>query len=74
MTGSEFGSHGKPMLPVALLRGKRQPTKTQMVDRAGGAPPRGLDHNRVLASVVFLIGVVLVDLAGVRKVSRLRVD
>jgi SulP family sulfate permease len=70
------------------------PTKTQMVDGAGGQSqlaqlttaaivvivllfltvPIQYMPKAVLASVVFLIGVELVDLAGMRKVRRLRLD
>ena len=70
------------------------PTKTQMVDGAGGTSqvaqigtgvivavvllfltaPIQYMPEAVLASVVFLIGVELVDLAGMRKVFRLRKD
>jgi MFS superfamily sulfate permease-like transporter len=70
------------------------PTKTQMVDGAGGrsqlaqvttglivlivllflTAPIQYMPKAVLASVVFLIGVELVDLAGMRKIFRLRLD
>jgi len=70
------------------------PTKTQMVDGAGGrsqvaqlttgaivlivllflTAPIQYMPKAVLASVVFLIGIELVDLAGMRKVLRLRPD
>ena len=70
------------------------PTKTQMVDGAGGTSqfaqlttavivaivllfltaPIQYMPKAVLSSVVFLIGVELVDLAGMRKVLRLRPD
>jgi high affinity sulfate transporter 1 len=70
------------------------PTKTQMVDGAGGrsqvaqlttaaivlvvllflTKPLEYLPNAVLASVVFLIGLELVDIAGLRKVARLRRD
>ena len=70
------------------------PTKTQMVDGAGGTSqfaqlttavivgivllfltaPIQYMPNAVLSSVVFLIGVQLIDLSGMRKVMRLRVD
>jgi len=70
------------------------PTKTQMVDGAGGRSqlaqvttgiivaivllfltvPIQYMPKAVLSSVVFLIGVQLVDLAGMRKVFRLRPD
>ncbi|HUJ65168.1 MAG TPA: SulP family inorganic anion transporter [Acidimicrobiales bacterium] len=70
------------------------PTKTQMVDGAGGrsqvaqvttglivmvvllflTAPIQYMPKAVLASVVFLIGVELVDVAGMRRVARLRVD
>jgi SulP family sulfate permease len=70
------------------------PTKTQMVDGAGGTSqiaqvttaiivgivllfltaPIQYMPEAVLASVVFLIGIELVDLAGMRRVLRLRVD
>ena len=70
------------------------PTKTQMVDGAGGrtelaqvatgaitvivllflTKPLQYMPNAVLASVVFLIGVELVDIPGMRKILRLRPD
>jgi len=70
------------------------PTKTQMVDSAGGksqvsqlttavivlivllflTAPLAYMPNAVLAAVVFLIGVELVDVKGMRKVLRLRPD
>jgi SulP family sulfate permease len=70
------------------------PTKTQMVDGAGGTSqvaqvttgilvaivllfltvPIQYMPKAVLSSVVFLIGIELVDLAGMRKVLRLRLD
>jgi MFS superfamily sulfate permease-like transporter len=70
------------------------PTKTQMVDGAGGKSqisqlstavivlivllfltvPLSYMPNAVLASIVFLIGVELVDIAGMRKILRWRVD
>lgn len=70
------------------------PTKTQMVDGAGGrsqvaqvttgiivmivllflTSPIQYMPKAVLASVVFLIGVELIDLAGMGKISRLRAD
>ena len=68
------------------------PTKTQMVDGAGGrsqlaqlttgvivaivllflTAPLQYMPNAVLAAVVFLIGIELVDLAGMRKILRMR--
>jgi SulP family sulfate permease len=70
------------------------PTKTQMVDGAGGTSqfaqvttgiivaivllfltvPIQYMPKAVLSSVVFLIGIELIDLAGMRKVLRLRLD
>jgi high affinity sulfate transporter 1 len=70
------------------------PTKTQMVDGAGGrsqlaqlttgaitvvvllflTKPLAYLPNAVLAAIVFLIGLELVDIAGMRKVARLRPD
>jgi high affinity sulfate transporter 1 len=70
------------------------PTKTQMVDGAGGrsqlaqvttglivmivllflTAPIQYMPKAVLASVVFLIGVELIDIAGMRKVRQLRLD
>ena len=70
------------------------PTKTQMVDGAGGrsqlaqlttgavvvivllflTAPIAYMPEAVLAAIVFLIGIELVDLAGMRKVLRLRPD
>lgn len=70
------------------------PTKTQMVDSAGGrsqisqatmavvvavvllflTAPLSYMPNAVLAAVVFLIGVELVDLAGMRRILRQRRD
>jgi SulP family sulfate permease len=70
------------------------PTKTQMVDGAGGksqlaslttaaivlivllflTKPLQYMPNAVLASVVFLIGVELVDVKGMRRIFRMRVD
>ena len=70
------------------------PTKTQMVDGAGGrselaqvatgaiviivllflTKPLQYMPNAVLSSVVFLIGVELVDIPGMRKILRLRPD
>ena len=70
------------------------PTKTQMVDGAGGrsqvaslatagivlivllflTKPLVYLPNAVLAAVVFLIGVELVDIAGLRKIQRVRTD
>ncbi len=70
------------------------PTKTQMVDGAGGrsqlsqittalvvllvllffTTPLEYLPNAVLAAVVFLIGVELVDIAGLRKVAAVRTD
>ncbi len=70
------------------------PTKTQMVDGAGGrsqlaqistgaivvivllflTKPLQYMPNAVLAAVVFLIGIELVDLAGMRTILRLRPD
>jgi len=70
------------------------PTKTQMVDGAGGKSqiaqlstavivlivllfltvPLSYMPNAVLASIVFLIGIELVDIAGIRKILRWRVD
>ena len=70
------------------------PTKTQMVDGAGGrsqlaqittgaitvivllflTKPLEYLPNAVLAAVVFLIGVELVDIAGMRRVARVRPD
>jgi sulfate permease, SulP family len=70
------------------------PTKTQMVDGAGGrsqlaqittgaitvivllflTKPLEYLPNAVLAAVVFLIGVELVDIAGMRRIARVRPD
>jgi high affinity sulfate transporter 1 len=70
------------------------PTKTQMVDSAGGrsqlaqistgaitvivllflTKPLEYLPNAVLAAVVFLIGIELVDLAGMRRIARVRPD
>jgi high affinity sulfate transporter 1 len=70
------------------------PTKTQMVDSAGGRSQLGqlttavvvlvvllfltvpLQYlpNAVLASVVFLIGIELVDIAGLKAIWRVRID
>lgn len=70
------------------------PTKTQMVDGAGGrsqlsqiatalivlivllflTKPLAYMPEAVLASIVFMIGVELIDLAGMRKVLRRRMD
>jgi len=74
------------------LRRQRQPTKTEMVDSAGGRSqiaqltagaivavvllfltgPLASMPNAVLASVVFLIGVRLVDIRGMASIARLR--
>ena len=70
------------------------PTKTQMVDSAGGrsqlaqittgaitvivllflTKPLEYLPNAVLAAVVFLIGIELVDIAGMRRIARVRPD
>jgi high affinity sulfate transporter 1 len=70
------------------------PTKTQMVDSAGGrsqlaqittgaitvivllflTKPLEYLPNAVLAAVVFLIGIELVDVAGMRRIARVRPD
>ena len=70
------------------------PTKTQMVDGAGGrseisqlttavivlivllflTKPLAYMPNAVLASIVFMIGIELVDVRGVRRILRMRLD
>ncbi len=92
LVGLGFASIGAGLTGTFPVNGS--PTKTQMVDGAGGrsqlaqittgvitvivllflTKPLSYLPNAVLASVVLLIGIELVDIAGMRKVLRLRPD
>jgi len=90
LIGLSAASLGAGLTGTFVVNGS--PTKTSMVDKAGGRSqlaqltmalvviivllfltvPLGYMPNAVLAGVVFLIGVELVDIKGMRKILRLR--
>jgi len=90
LIGLSAASLGAGLTGTFVINGS--PTKTAMVDNAGGRSqlaqltmalvviivllfltvPLGYMPNAVLAGVVFLIGVELVDIKGMRKILRLR--
>ena len=90
LIGLSAASLGAGVTGTFVINGS--PTKTAMVDNAGGRSqlaqltmalvviivllfltvPLGYMPNAVLAGVVFLIGVELVDIKGMRKILRLR--
>jgi SulP family sulfate permease len=90
LIGLSAASFGAGLTGTFVINGS--PTKTSMVDKAGGRSqlaqftmavvviivllfltvPLGYMPNAVLAAVVFLIGVELVDVKGMRKILRLR--
>ncbi len=90
LIGLSAASVGAGLTGTFVVNGS--PTKTAMVDKAGGRSqlaqltmalvviivllfltvPLGYMPNAVLAGVVFLIGVELVDVKGMRKILRLR--
>jgi sulfate permease, SulP family len=92
LVGLSFANVGAGLSGTFVVNGS--PTKTQMVDSAGGrtqlaqlttaviivivllflTKPLQYMPNAVLASIVFLIGVELVDVAGMRKILRWRPD
>ena len=92
LVGLSIANLGAGLSGTFVVNGS--PTKTQMVDGAGGrsqvaqlttgaivlivllflTAPIQYMPKAVLASVVFLIGIELVDLSGMRKVLRLRSD
>jgi MFS superfamily sulfate permease-like transporter len=92
LVGLSFANVGAGLSGTFVVNGS--PTKTQMVDSAGGrsqlaqlttaviivivllflTKPLQYMPNAVLASIVFLIGIELVDTAGMRKILRWRPD
>jgi MFS superfamily sulfate permease-like transporter len=90
LIGLSAASFGAGLTGTFVINGS--PTKTSMVDKAGGRSqlaqltmalvviivllfltvPLGYMPNAVLAAVVFLIGVELVDVKGMRTILRLR--
>jgi SulP family sulfate permease len=90
LIGLSAASFGAGLTGTFVINGS--PTKTSMVDKAGGRSqlaqltmalvviivllfltvPLGYMPNAVLAGVVFLIGVELVDIKGMRTILRLR--
>jgi MFS superfamily sulfate permease-like transporter len=92
LVGLSFANVGASLSGTFVVNGS--PTKTQMVDSAGGrsqlaqlttaviivivllflTKPLQYMPNAVLASIVFLIGIELVDLLGMRRILRWRPD